>query len=170
MWFPNRFEVTDTTTGFYGGVADLKYSILSSKPGHPSNAKFDAAWDNVDLAAFSDFLQMRGLRFSGRWSGHNLLEWPLGRFRERSGDGRSEVIPPAGADVLAGTRASEFSSEPDQGGFHPGLGHLPIAGHVTYRYNSDLVEFSDGRSRRYKRHLRRPPVGGQSKFRLCDQR
>ena len=145
-WFPNRFEVTDTTTGFYGGVADLKYSILSSgKPGHPSNAKFDAAWDNVDLAAFSDFLQMRGLRFSGRWSGHNLLEWPLGRFRERSGDGRSEVIPPAGVDVLAGTRASEFSSEPDQGGFHPGLGHLPIAGHVTYRYNSDLVEFSDGR-------------------------
>ena len=145
-WFPDRFEVTDTTTVFYGGVADLKYSILSSgKPGHPSNAKFDAAWDNVDLAAFSDFLQMRGLRFSGRWSGRNLLEWPLGRFRERSGDGRSEVIPPAGVDVLAGTRASEFSSEPDQGGFHPGLGHLPIAGHVTYRYNSDLVEFSDGR-------------------------
>ena len=29
-WFPNRFEVTDTTTGFYGGEAKLKYSILSS--------------------------------------------------------------------------------------------------------------------------------------------
>jgi hypothetical protein len=145
-WFPNRFEVTDTTTGFYGGTADLKYSILSSgKPGHPSNATFDAEWENVDLAAFSDFLQMSGLRLAGRWNGRNLLKWPLGRFRERSGDGYSEVAPPAGAEVLAGTRASEFSSEPDQGGFHPGLGHLAIAGEATYRYDRDTVEFADGR-------------------------
>ncbi len=145
-WFPNRFEVTEATTGFYGGTADLKYSILSSgKPGHPSNARFDVEWENIDVAAYSDFLEMRGLRVAGRWSGRNLLEWPLGRFRERSGDGYSEVIPPAGAEVLAGTRASDFSSEPDIGGFHPGLGHLPIAGQVTYRYDGGGVEFSDGR-------------------------
>ena len=145
-WFPNRFEVTDTTTDFYGGVADLKYSILSSgKQGQPSNARFDAAWEDVDLAAFSDFLKMSGLRLAGRWNGRNLLEWPLGHFRERSGDGRFEVVPPAGVDVLAGTRASDFASGPDAGGFHPGLGHLPIAGHVTYQYDGVGVAFSDGR-------------------------
>ena len=88
---------------------------------------------------------MTGLRLAGRWSGRNLLEWPLGRFRERSGDGYSEVIPPAGVEVLAGTRASDSASGPDRGGFHPGLGHLPIAGQVTYRYDGDGVEFSDGR-------------------------
>ncbi len=145
-WFPNRFEVTDTTTDFYGGVADLEYSILSSgKPGQPSNARFDAVWEDIDLAAFSDFLKMSGLRLAGRWSGRNLLEWPLGHFRERSGDGHFEVVPPAGVDVLAGTRASDFASGPDTGGLHPGLGHLPIAGRVTYQYDGVGVAFSDGR-------------------------
>jgi translocation and assembly module TamB len=88
---------------------------------------------------------MSGLRLAGRWSGRNLLEWPLGQFRERSGDGRFEVVPPAGVDVLAGTRASDFASGPDTGGFHPGLGHLPVAGHVTYQYDGVGVAFSDGR-------------------------
>ena len=69
-WYPNRFEVTDTTTGFYGGAAKLRYSIVSSgKPGHPATASFDAEWEDVDLAAYSDFLQMPGLRLAGRWSG-----------------------------------------------------------------------------------------------------
>ena len=145
-WFPNRFEVTDTTTGFYGGEASLKYSILSSgKPGQPSNARFDAEWRDVDLADYSDFLAMQGVRLAGRWSGRNLLQWPLGRFRERSGDGYSAVIPPAGIDVLAGTHASQYASGPDRGGMHPAIGHLPIAGEVTYRYDEHWLEFSDGR-------------------------
>jgi hypothetical protein len=158
-WYPNKFEVMDTTTGFYGGEASLKYSILSAgKPGvpsghpnaaaalgAPSNARFDAEWRDVDLATYSDFLRMPGVRLAGRWSGRNLLAWPMGRFRERSGDGYSEVIPPAGADVLAGIRASQYASGPDRGGIHPAIGHLPIAGEVTYRYDEDWLEFSDGR-------------------------
>ena len=145
-WYPNRFEVMDTTTGFHGGEANIKYSILSSgKPGQPSHARFDAEWRDVDLADYSDFLIMDGVRLAGRWSGRNLLEWPLGRFRERSGDGYSEVVPPAGAEVLAGIHASQFASGADRGGQHPPVGHLPIAGQVTYRYDPNLVEFSDGR-------------------------
>jgi hypothetical protein len=145
-WFPNRFVVTDTTTGFYGGEASLKYSILSpGTPGQPSNARFDTEWRNVDLAAYSDFLTTQGVRLAGRWSGRNLLEWPLGRFRERSGDGYSEVIPPAGVDVLSGTPASQFASGLDRGGVHPPIGHLPIAGEVTYRFDQHWLEFSDGR-------------------------
>src|SRR5687767_11576873 len=145
-WFPNRFEVTDTTTDFYGGEAKLKYSILSSaQRGHPSNARFDAEWQNVDLAAYSDFLRMPGVRLAGRWSGRNLLAWPMGRFRERSGDGYSEVIPPAGVEVLSGTQPSPFASGADAGGMHPAIGHLPIAGEVTYRYDQHSLEFSDGR-------------------------
>jgi hypothetical protein len=145
-WFPNRFEVTDTTTDFYGGEAELKYSILSAdKPGQPSSAQFDAAWRDVDLASYSDFLDMQGVRLAGRWSGRNLLAWPLGRFRERAGDGYSEVIPPAGVEVLSGARASQFASEADRGGVHPPIGHLPIAGEVTYRYDPHWLELSDGR-------------------------
>ncbi len=74
-----------------------------------------------------------------------MLQWPLGRFRERSGDGYSALIPPAGAEVLAGTRASQFASGPDRGGMHPAIGHLPVAGEVSYRYDQHWLEFSDGR-------------------------
>ena len=174
-WFPNRFEVMDTTTGFYGGEASLKYSILSSgKPGQPSNARFDAEWRDVDLADYSDFLGMEGVRLAGRWSGRNLLAWPLGRFRERAGDGYSKVIPPAGAEVLAGTQASELASGPDRGGVHPAIGHLPIAGEVTYRYDQRLARvfgrpILDAGDRR---HVQRPHgVGRQLAHPLpCDER
>ena len=145
-WRPDRFDVTDTTTGFYGGRAKLKYAIVSSGVrGQPSNATFDAEWQDVDLAAYSDFLQLDGLRLAGRWSGRNLLEWPLGRFRAHEGDGYSEVAPPAGVDVLSGARASILASERDEGGGHPAIGHLPVAGHVTYSYHPNWIEFTDGR-------------------------
>ena len=145
-WVPNRFEVTDTTTDFYGGAAKLKYSIVSSgRRGEPSKATFDAQWEDIDLSSYSDFLQMEGVRLAGRWRGRNLLQWPLGRFRERSGDGYSEVTPPAGADVLSAARASQLASEPDQGTLHPPIGHLPIAGEVTYRFDRDGIDFSEGR-------------------------
>ena len=145
-WFPNRFEVTDTTTDFYGGEASLKYSILSAeRAGEPAKANFDADWEDVDLSAYSDFLRLPGLRLAGRWSGRNRMAWRLGHFSEHAGDGYSEVVPPVGVDVLAGIPASPFASEPDEGGFHPGVGHLPIAGQVSYRYDGNGVEFSDGR-------------------------
>ena len=145
-WFPNRFEVTDATTDFYGGDASLKYSIVSSgRPGQPSLAKFDTEWDNVDLATYTDFLRLPGLRLAGRWSGRNNMEWRLGKFRESSGAGRSDVMPPAGVDVLAGTQPSIFASLPDQGGVHPSVGHLPIAGHASYRFNAAGVDIEDGR-------------------------
>jgi hypothetical protein len=145
-WYPNKFEVMDTTTGFYGGEADLKYSIVSTgKPGVPSNARFETQWRNVDLATYTDFLRMEGVRLAGRWSGRNLLAWPLGRFKERAGDGYSQVAPPAGVEVLAGTAASPFASGPDKGNMHPAIGHLPIAGEVTYRYDEHWLDFDDGR-------------------------
>ena len=144
-WLPHRFDVTDTTTRFYSGIAKLKYSIAPLGRPQPARATFDAEWQGVDLANYSDFLQMDGVRLAGRWSGRNLLEWPLGRFREHAGDGYSEVAPPAGSQVLSGARASGLPSGPEQGGAHPPIGHLPIAGQVTYRYDRDWVEFSDGR-------------------------
>ena len=146
-WFPDRFEVTDTTTGFLRRrrEPELLDSRRSATAGQPANARFDAEWRDVDLAAFSDFLELPGVRLAGRWSGRNLLEWPLGHFRERSGDGDSDVDAAGRRRVLAGTPASRFASGLDRGGVHPALGHLPIAGHVTYRYDRDWLEFSDGR-------------------------
>ena len=144
-WLPQRFDVTEATTGFHGGTARLKYSIAPLGQPQPARARFDAVWRDIDLASYTDFLEMDGVRLAGRWNGRNVLDWPLGRFREHEGDGFSEVSPPAGAQVLSGAPASGLHSDPDQGGTHPPGGHLPIAGHVTYRYDGARVEFSDGR-------------------------
>ena len=144
-WLPDRFDVTDTTTGFFGGKAKLEYSIAPIGQKEPARATFDTEWEGIDLAAYSDFLQLDGLRFAGRWSGRNLLEWPLGRFRESAGDGYSVVVPPVGASVLSGVAASPLSSGLDEGGVHPPIGHLPMGGTVTYRFDPDWVELSDGR-------------------------
>ena len=66
-WYPNKFEVMDTTTGFYGGEASLKYSILSAgKPGVPSNARFDAEWRDVDLADLQRFPSHAGRAAGGQ--------------------------------------------------------------------------------------------------------
>ena len=49
-------------------------------------ARFDASYTDVDLAEVTDFYELPGLRFAGRASGDNLLEWPLGRFHEHRGE------------------------------------------------------------------------------------
>ncbi len=128
-WLPDRFDVTNTTTRLYGGEAKLKYSIAPiGNPQQPTRAKFDTEWHNVDLASYTDFLEMKGVRFAGRWSGQNRLEWPMGRFREHAGDGVSDVSAPPGSTLP-----------------WPGVSYLPIGGHVSYKYDRDWVEFADGR-------------------------
>ena len=144
-WLPGRFDVTETTTGFYGGAAKLTYAIAPLGQPEPARARFETEWQDVDLAAYSDFLQMDGVRLAGRWSGRNLLDWPLGRFRDRRGDGYSEVHAPAGVQVLSGAPASGLSSGPEQWIAHPPIGHLSMAGQVTYRFDGSGVELSDGR-------------------------
>ena len=117
-WLPNRFDVTDTTTGFYGGDAKLKYSIAPLGQARPAVERARSTPSGRTSISPTTAISCRwtGVRLAGRWSGRNLLEWPLGRFRERAGDGYSEVIPPAGVEVLAGTRASGLPSGPEQGG------------------------------------------------------
>jgi hypothetical protein len=122
-WLPDRFDVTDTSSGFYGGTAHLRYSIAPLGKPQPARAKFDAEWRNVDLAGFTDFLRMQGVRFAGSWTGRNRLEWPLGHFKDHAGDGSWEVTPPSGRPP----------------------GYLAVGGRLTYRYDRDWVEMSDGR-------------------------
>jgi TamB, inner membrane protein subunit of TAM complex len=145
VWTRERFDVIDTSTQFYGGTTRLRYSIAPIGKPQPARAKFDAEWQGVDLASFTDFLQMDGVRFSGRMTGRNRLEWPLGHFGEHVGDGAWTVIPPAGVRVLSGVRPSDRASDPDQGGVHPAVGHLPIGGQLTYQFSRDWVDMSDGR-------------------------
>ena len=146
-WYPNRFEVTDTTTGFYGGEASLKYSILSSgKPG--------AAVEREVRRRVAGRRSGRLQRFPSH--GGRAARRPMERPQPaRVADGpfpRTIGRRLLGSDSAGGRRSARR---------HPARASSradPIAaacirrsatcrspGEVTYRYDQDWLEFSDGR-------------------------
>jgi len=96
-WTPTAFDVWDASANFFGGDAHFTYSIKPlGQKNVRSTSRFEASYENADVAAFTDFQNWRGLRFAGSMSGRNLLEWPTGRFAERRDQGAATVTPPPG--------------------------------------------------------------------------
>ena len=145
-WTPRALDVTDARAKFFGGDAQFAYSIKPLGQAVRSTSRFEASYVNADLGAFSDFQQWPGLRPAGSWSGHNVLEWPTGRFVERRDEGTATVIPPPGVDTM--TPRTIVSREPtvEWGpiGPTPLPSHVPIAANVTYQFTADAIEI--GRS------------------------
>jgi hypothetical protein len=99
-WSQHAFEIWNAGSEFYGGAAQFVYSIkpfgAKTKPNH----HFDATVTGLDLARFTDFQQMPGLRFAGAATLHNVLDWPSGKFSEHRGDGHLVVTPPPGVTPM----------------------------------------------------------------------
>jgi hypothetical protein len=152
VWLPDAFEVSRASSDFYGGVTDFTYAMRPlGRPGQPAIARFDATYRDVDLTALTDFLETEGIRLAGSATGRNLLEWPLGRFREHLGEGEVTLAPPPGvllqgralapdADARARLRAEQW------GPFSPHLplAPVPIGGDVRYRFDSDRIDLAPG--------------------------
>lgn len=142
LWVPDRFEVTDASSDFFGGRATFKYSMAPlGKPG-PALARLNAAYENVDLAELTAFLQTPGLRPAGRASGQHLLAWPLRHFSEHQGQGRLLVAAPDGTKLFDGDLGSQpvadlVGSSPD---LTQPLGLLPISGDLLYSYGPDWID------------------------------
>jgi hypothetical protein len=145
LWLPDRFEVTDAAARFYGGRAAFDYvlSPLGAPGGAP--ARFDASYQDVDLAEFSDFLG-GDVRLAGRATGRNRLEWRLGRFSEHHGDGTITAVAPDGVAVLPrvlppAVVAAAEARPPEMGPFNPRrpFGHEPVGGTVTYAFGPDTL-------------------------------
>jgi translocation and assembly module TamB len=151
-WTPTSFEVTDAGSRLFGGAARFTYSIAPLGASVGPTARFDATYADVDVSAFSDFQQMPGLRFAGRASGRQLLEWPLGRFVEQRAEGHLTVVPPAGVqpmgDSLAAERAADAGHRRHEWGpfsLIPLEPYLPVAGKLTYRLNQAEIVISPSR-------------------------
>jgi translocation-and-assembly-module (TAM) inner membrane subunit TamB-like protein len=153
LWIPSKFEVTDVTTSLYGGRAKFLYSMapLGAGPEHPTQAVWDALYTDVDLAALTDFLQTQGLRLSGRATGHNRLEWPLGKFNQKRGAGEITAAPPAGMRPMTREMTPDAIAkvEPlpiEQGPFNSRLwiGYVPVGGRITYRLDPDWITIGGG--------------------------
>jgi hypothetical protein len=148
-WTPKAFDVYRAGAKFSGGDATFAYAIkpLGSKIKPTSRFEFDVA--GADLRQLTDFLQLRGQRFSGSAAWHNVLEWPLGRFAEHRGEGHLVVTAPAGATPMPATLAADAdrAHRGEWGPFAPTPlpGHLPIAGEATYEYGPDDVTFGPSR-------------------------
>jgi hypothetical protein len=151
LWIPSTFEVTNVTSGLYGGRAKFSYTMGPFGQGRPAHAVWDTTYTDVDLAQLTDFLQTQGIRLSGRASGHNRLEWPLGRFAQKHGEGQITAVPPSGIRPLTRQADPDLIARvdplpPEQGPFNPHLsiGYVPVAGDISYTLDPDWISIGSG--------------------------
>src|SRR5580765_8017562 len=110
-WTQKGFDVWDARARFYGGDAKFTYSIKPLGEPAPPTQRFDATVTRTDMAAFTDFEALKGVRFAGSGDGHVSLEWPSGHFNQRRGTGELVVVAPPGVTLMTtsldGSRASD---------------------------------------------------------------
>jgi hypothetical protein len=151
-WLPRRFVVPEATARFHGGDVEFSYSMDPlGVPGRPAIARFDTTYADVQLAGFTDFLEVEGLRLAGSVSGETHLEWPLGRFAERRGTGELSATPPAGARVLPRMPPADLVRENEDALFgveegpfspHTPFGHVPVEASIQYRFEPGFFELA----------------------------
>ena len=139
-WLPERLDVTDATSGLYGGTARFDYKLFPlNQRGVPTRATWDVSYERVNLPQLTDFLALQGLRLGGTIAGRNHLDWELGKWGERRGGGEVFATAPAGAATM--TReldpqavVAEAAMPAEAGPFNPNrsLGYLPVAAHLAY--------------------------------------
>ena len=150
LWLPDRLEITDTTTELYGGRARFNYRMAPMGRGVPTKALWDVDYRDVDLVRLTDFLETKGLRLAGRATGRNVLEWPLGKWALKRGEGVVSIAAPAGAEIMtrampAERLALEISMGPEAGPFNPrvSLGYLPVAGRLQYQLDPEWITLGE---------------------------
>ena len=151
-WTPKGFDVWNAGSTFYGGAARFTYSLKPLGEPTPPTARFDATVANTDLAAYPDVEALPGLRVGGAAAGHILMEWPLGRLADRTGNGNLVVTPPPGvvlmsASVADASAGRAVDSRREWGPFAPAplAAHLPVGGELTFRFDPARVDVEAGR-------------------------
>jgi hypothetical protein len=147
LWVPDRLEVTNATSGLYGGRARFDYKLFPlNQRGVPTRATWDVGYDDVELTQLTDFLDLKGLRVAGRASGRNHLDWDLGKWAEKRGSGEVFAQAPAGTtpmtrDFPPGAVEAQAALPQEVGPFNPraSLGYVPIAGHVEYALDPEWI-------------------------------
>jgi hypothetical protein len=145
LWDADEFEVFDAQTAFSGGELDIGYRITGFGLGTPLLQRLETTYRDVDLETFTDTVDLTGMRVQGRASGHNVLEFPIGRFAERRGAGDLQVDGPEGLPMqgreLTGLPAPRRLGELDR---DAPLGLVPVAGEATYTFDGRMLHIARG--------------------------
>ena len=152
LWNNSAFRVTDVTTDLHGGRTKFDYTMEPlGRPGHPAQVVWDAKYADVDLTQLTDFLELQGIRLAGRASGHNRLEWPLGKWAQKHGSGDITATMPPGVTPMTRQMQPALIAKvdplpPEQGPFnaHLPIGHVPIAGQIAYSLDPDWITLASG--------------------------
>ena len=144
-----RFEVAERHVGFYGGTTRVHVLDGAARPADAGRRRrFDATYRTSTSRSSPTSCDCAGIRLTGRASGANLLEWPLGRFAEHRGDGqvdRRSAADRAWSSMQPTPAASRGQSRAtcravrEWGPFSPlpWSTHLPVAGDVTYAFDPE---------------------------------
>src|SRR4029078_4528371 len=110
----HRTEVTNATSGLYGGSARFDYKLAPlNQRNIPERATWEVAYRDVELPRLTDFLEVQGIRLGGRLTGRSHLEWELGKWRDKRGHGDFSVEPPAGVTVMTRTLSDAAVAQAD---------------------------------------------------------
>ncbi len=151
-WVPDRFEVIHASSEFLGGRTRFKHLMAPlGRPGQRARARFDVEYEHVDLQSLTSFYELAGIRLAGRATGHNRLEWQLGSFSDRTGQGSIAVAPLASSTPLARDLTAQHiaAAEDRANDWGPFSNHLPLApvsisGALDYAFDGQAVQLSNG--------------------------
>jgi len=151
FWDRGRMEVTRATGELYGGEADFTFLMAPlGRPDRRPDGDFDVTYREVDLTALSDFYQTKGLRLAGRASGQHEIQWPIGRYAESRGSGKSLIAaaanlqgPQLAAEAAADARDRYLIAGPFSQ--HTPLVPVPIGGDLTYTFDPEAIRFAPSR-------------------------
>lgn len=152
-WVPEVLEVTNASSGFYGGTTAFEYRMGPfGQAGVEPTYAFDATYAGVDLTTLTNYLELDGLRLAGRASGRNHLAWPRGRFKDRTGDGQLQVTAPDGTVLMTKAlpleRIAEDEGRPRPWGpfsNHLPLEPVPVGGELSYRIDPAGIDLDASR-------------------------
>ena len=145
-WRHDLFEVRNAEASPYGGEAAFDFTMAPLGASEPGQAAFDVRYARIGLAPLAQALEVRGIRPTGRATGRNLLEWPIGGFADFAAEGAVRLAPPAGVR-LAGpeTDAGAAAGAAGRRDQPPDLATrtFSLGGQVEYRATGEELALED---------------------------
>lgn len=145
VWTRDRFEILQAESRFFDGEIDFNYAMKPLGSVSSAVATFDVQYTEVDLGLLFEALAVSGARPDGKAGGNVLLNWSIGQFENRYGDGKLLVNPPAGIQLQSRNRREEgkreqwaYAEEPI-GTISPW--HFPMGAEFDFVFDPSLLAF-----------------------------